>query len=600
MPSSSKAKRIATPEFSRPWRHDAWRLLQHVSPRRRLQLALSVMLMLAGAVAEMALLGAVIPFLSALTGGQAQAGCAIPWGLCGLGIKNAAWLFALLILLATVIQLFFLWFSNRLTYAIGAELSNEVYRRVLYQPYGFHAARNTSETIAMIGKVDQVVQGMVNPVIQGAAAAVIGACLFLALLYIDARTASVAMAGFALLYALVSVPARRWLARAGQTVAHNLRNRVQAQQEGLGGIRDVLLDGTQPVFARRFAAVNAALRHAQVLGVMVRTIPPHAIRALGMLLIVVLALWVNRQHGLVAAIPVLGSLVLGAQRMLPQLQQVYQGWAAAHENRAILREVLTSLGRPVPNDALYTGPALPAAPEFPVIELRGVGFRYPSQQDSVLEAVSLSIPRGARVGFIGKTGSGKSTLIDLIMGLIDPVSGEIRVEGQPLSHANRRAWQKRLAHVPQFIYLADVSLAENIAFGAAPGAIDMARVKRAAAKAQLADFVETLPGQYQTSVGERGVRLSGGQRQRIGLARAFYKQADILVLDEATSALDNATEAAVMQAIDALGSGMTVLIIAHRLSTLRGCDQIIELGKNRVLRTGSYRDVVESNVSAGH
>jgi ATP-binding cassette subfamily B protein len=202
-------------------------------------------------------------------------------------------------------------------------------------------------------------------------------------------------------------------------------------------------------------------------------------------------------------------------------------------------------------------------------------------------------------GFIGKTGSGKSTLIDLIMGLLEPTEGQIEIFGQVLSRQNRRAWQAHIAHVPQAIYLADTTIAENVALGCDASKIDLARVKTSVEKAQLADFIESLPQQYQTPVGERGVRLSGGQRQRIGLARALYKQANVLVLDEATSALDDATETAVMQAIHELGNDITVLMIAHRLSTLKNCDRIVELGKGEMLREGTYQEIISKTAETG-
>jgi ATP-binding cassette subfamily B protein len=200
------------------------------------------------------------------------------------------------------------------------------------------------------------------------------------------------------------------------------------------------------------------------------------------------------------------------------------------------------------------------------------------------------------VGFIGETGSGKSTLIDLIMALLKPTSGQVEVDGIPLNHENYRAWQLRIAHVPQSIYLSDATIAENIAFGVPLDKIDLSRIKLASKKAQLSEFIESQPKKYQTHVGERGVRLSGGQRQRIGLARALYKQADILVLDEATSALDDLTEQSVMSAINALESELTVLMIAHRVSTLRSCDRIVELGDKSVLRVGTYDDLIGSKL----
>jgi ABC-type multidrug transport system fused ATPase/permease subunit len=255
------------------------------------------------------------------------------------------------------------------------------------------------------------------------------------------------------------------------------------------------------------------------------------------------------------------------------------------------------LEQPIPHE--YSNPS----PDGPMhlkhgIVLHDLSFRYSNDGPEVIRQLSLQIPRGSRVGFIGKTGSGKSTVIDLIMGLLEPTSGGVEIDGRPLTSANRRAWQARIAHVPQSIYLADSSIAENIAFGLDARDIDQQRVREAARTAQLAEFIETLPRQYQTAVGERGVRLSGGQRQRIGLARALYKQADVLILDEATSALDDATEKAVMQAIDSIGKGITVLMVAHRVTTLRGSDRIFELKNGSLNREGSYQEVVQPAFTA--
>jgi ATP-binding cassette subfamily B protein len=211
------------------------------------------------------------------------------------------------------------------------------------------------------------------------------------------------------------------------------------------------------------------------------------------------------------------------------------------------------------------------------IECRGLGFRHRPDRPWALQGLNLLIAKGSRVGFIGTTGSGKSTLLDLLMGLLPPTEGQLRVDGQPITAANAGRWQRRIAHVPQSIYLSDASIAQNIAFGVPQQQIDMARVRQAAEQAQMAQTVNGWPQGYDTLVGERGVRLSGGQRQRIGIARALYKQADVLVFDEATSALDSATESAVMAAIDALGRELTILIVAHRISTLSGCDEIVEL-----------------------
>ena len=224
-------------------------------------------------------------------------------------------------------------------------------------------------------------------------------------------------------------------------------------------------------------------------------------------------------------------------------------------------------------------------------------FRYSSDTPWVLDGFNLTISKGARVGFVGSTGSGKSTTLDLLMGLLMPTEGELLVDGQPVSGNRLRAWQRTIAHVPQSIYLADATLAENIAFGVPRDAIDLQRVQQAARQSQIADFIENRPEGYRAYVGERGIRLSGGQRQRIGIARALYKQASVLVFDEATSALDNATEQAVIDAIESFNRDLTILLIAHRLTTVRRCDIIVELEHGRVAAQGTYEQLLECSPS---
>jgi ATP-binding cassette subfamily B protein len=282
-----------------------------------------------------------------------------------------------------------------------------------------------------------------------------------------------------------------------------------------------------------------------------------------------------QQDGLELALPLLGAFALGAQRLLPLLQQVYQSWATLRGASKTVDHVLALLEQPLPRHAIEQSP--PPLPYYRDIELRDVGHRYNPGGPWVLRHISFRIPKGSRVGVKGTTGSGKSTLLDIVMGLLSPTTGQVLVDGAPVTPTNQRAWQAHIAHVPQSIYLADASVAENIAFGTPTAQIDLERVREAASRAQIAKTIEALPNGYDTLVGERGVQLSGGQRQRIGIARALYKRADVLVFDEATSALDTKTEAEVMGAIQTLDRELTIFLIAHRLSTLEGCDVTVDL-----------------------
>jgi ABC-type multidrug transport system fused ATPase/permease subunit len=323
--------------------------------------------------------------------------------------------------------------------------------------------------------------------------------------------------------------------------------------------------------------------------------PRYAMEALGMVLIAALAFGLSRTtSGLSSAIPALAALALGAQRLLPVLQQGYSAWATISGGQQSLAVTLDLLSQPLPPEALEPAPA--PLPFKHSVQFSSVSFRYASGP-WVLNDVDLTIRRGMRVGFVGSTGSGKSTLLDLLMGLLPPTQGQLLVDGEALSGSRVRSWQRVIAHVPQSIFLADRSVAENIAFGVAPAAIDMERVRFAARQAQISEFIEARPEGYEAWVGERGIQLSGGQRQRIGIARALYKKASVLVFDEATSALDNATEQSVMDAIDGLDRELTILLIAHRLTTVRRCDVIVELEHGRMVGQGSYEEMLKSSSS---
>jgi len=560
-------------------------VFSHVSPPRRRQIGPVLALMLLGALAELVSIGAILPFLAVIADPQ-RAIAASPFRslLASVGldtpteiIATVAIVFALSAVLAGAVRLLLVWVSQRYVYGIAKELSVAVYRRTLYQPYSYHTSVNSSETLAAINKAQLVTNLLLVPLMHAASALVISIFIFAGLVFIDPVVAIASGLGFAAIYMLVMVATRKIMRRQGAVIAKAQGERLQSASEGLGGIRDVLLDHSQPIFVDRFDQVETRLRRAQAVNGFIAQAPRFIVEGVGIVLIAGLALTLSfREGGLLSAIPILGALALGAQRLVPLMQQLYSGWAATLSSGKMLYDILDILR--LPDAAQCRWPRdqkrLPFARE---IVLENVSFSYPPANRQTLKKIDLVLPKGARAGFVGKTGSGKSTLMDLVLGLLSPSSGRILVDGVELTDANRSAWQAQIAHVPQSIYLADGTVAENIAFGVPPQKIDRERMARAAEQAELADFIGALPQGYDTFVGERGTRLSGGQRQRIGIARALYKQASVLVFDEATSALDNQTEAAVMESIQRLDRHLTVLIIAHRLTTIAACDLVFHL-----------------------
>jgi ATP-binding cassette subfamily B protein len=472
-----------------------------------------------------------------------------------------------------------------------------VYRRTLYQPYSVHVARSSSEVISGITtKVGGTMLGVLLPVLTLISSAMAIVAIMLALIVIVPAVAVVATLGFGSSYGLITWRSRQRLRKNSERIAYEQSQLVKALQEGLGGIRDVLLDGTQPVYCEIYRRSDEPLRRAQGANVFIAQSPRYAMEALGMILIAALAFGLSRRvGGITAALPVLGALALGAQRLLPMLQQSYAAWAGIAGNHGSLRDTIELLDQPIPDELLRPAPAPLQFSDS--IRFAGVGFRYSADGPWILDRLDLTIPKGARMGFVGSTGSGKSTTLDLLMGLLTPTQGELLVDGEPIRGVRARAWQRTIAHVPQTIYLADSTLAENIAFGVPRESIDLDRVREAARQAQIADFIESGPQGYDAHVGERGIRLSGGQRQRIGIARALYKKASVLVLDEATSALDNLTEQSVLDAIQGLDSELTILLIAHRLTTVRRCDTIVELRHGAVVAQGSYDQLLSCSQS---
>ena len=581
------------------------RLWHHITLHRKRQFGLLTVLMLFSAFAEVVSLGAVLPFLGILVAPDRMfshpilAHMAQSWGITSADqlVLPLTVAFAAAALMAGAIRILLLWANTRLAVASGTDLSLEVYRRTLYQPYRVHVARNSSEVISGItNKVNGVVFGVLLPLLTLVSSTVLLASITFALIAIDPIVASVAAVGFGASYALITRMSRRRLHRNSQRIAYEQTQVVKALQEGLGGIRDVLLDGTQPVYCDIYRQADRPLRRAQGNNVFISGSPRFAMEALGMALIAALAYALNRQAGGIAtALPVLGALAIGAQRLLPALQQIYSAWAGIAGSHASLADAIRLLDQPMPAELLKPAPAPLIFKD--AIRFDAVRFRYTDDGPWVLDGLNLTIPKGARVGFVGRTGSGKSTTLDLLMGLLMPTEGELLVDSQPISGIRFRAWQQIIAHVPQSIYLADTTLAENIAFGVPHDSIDLDRVKQAARQAQIADFIESRSEGYQAYVGERGIRLSGGQRQRIGIARALYKRASVLVFDEATSALDNATEHSVMDAIEGLGRDLTILLIAHRLTTVQRCDIIVEMEHGRVVSQGVYEQLLESSLS---
>lgn len=590
-----------------------------LTPQRKKKFRLLLLLMVVASFAEVVSIGAALPFLAVITDPETvfkhhlAHDLVIPLGLTESSqlLLPLTLFFCVAVVFSGVVRLVLVVASTRLSYSTGGEFSITMYRRTLYQPYSVHMERNSSEVLAgVLGKANGLVAYAIQPALIIISSLITLTVIFVSLVVIDPLVTLSIFGGFSLIYVGIARLFRQRLLISSHRIARETGRVIKALQEGLGGIRDVLIDNTQETYCRVFQDANIPLRKAQGDNQIISQAPRFLIEMIGMLLIAFVAYHITgRPDGLAVSIPILGTFAFAAQRTLPVIQQVYANFSVMRGGYASIKDALDLLSQPIQTNPVTTRKHI----EFKQsIDLKCVTFRYPKSSEPAISNLTVKIPKGARLGIIGASGSGKSTLLDIIMGLIPPTEGVLVVDGRLVSgramasgkfsenagghdqDSGIKAWQSHIAHVPQTLFLADSTIEENIAFGIPYEKIDSRRVRYAAARARISEVIERLPDQYQTVVGERGVRLSGGQRQRIGIARALYKHADVIIFDEATSALDSETEEAVIEAIEGLSRDLTIIIVAHRLSTLRNCTEIIELVGGKVSRYTSYQQLVAS------
>lgn len=580
-------------------RSDLRTIFDRLSGPRRRELGLLALLMPATAIAEALTVAAIVPFIALVSGQPIEP----PFnGLLNLiperPLLIAALLFLSVVTLTAMLRLALAWISRHFAFAVGHETAVEMQRRLLGQPYSFHLARHSSEHLAALDKVDLLVFDFLLQGVQAISAVLIGAFILALLIAIDPFSTVMALAIIGSLYGVALTASRKALRQHGATINSAYEQRTKFVQDSVGGIRDLILDHSQEAAIDRFRAIDAAFARARARTAFLATAPRYLIEAAGLMVIALLAMVIaQRSGGITAALPFLGALALGALRLLPLMGQLYGAWASLSVAGPILADVATVLRLPLADDGMVAEPlAFDRS-----IEFRSVTFHYPDRAHQAVENIDLTIPKGARIAVTGRTGSGKSTLADLLMGLIEPNEGSILIDGHPLTADRLPAWRRSIAHVPQEIFLADDSIAANIALSFHGAPPDQDRVRAAARQAQFHDFIESLPDGYDTRIGERGVRLSGGQRQRLALARALYKQAPVVVLDEPTSSLDEPTERAIIDALDELQSrGTTIVIIAHRPETMAKCNPIHVLEEGRLVRSGSHSELFDKLREIGH
>lgn len=573
----------------------------YLSRQHKKQFLLIFILMIISSLAEIISVGAIFPFLGVLTAPEHIYSHSLMQPVIKiLGITSSEQLFLPLVIsfvisvvVAGVLRVFLLYVINRFEQLIGTEFSAHIYRRTLYQDYATHIGHNSSEIISsIISKVNIVIKGVIIPVLELLSSSLSLFGIMFILVFIDYKIALVSFGIFGAIYWILYSFLHKKIIINSQYISSGSTNTIKALQEGLGGIRDILIDSNQEFYCKLFIQADTPYRRAISDNNFISYAPRFVIETLGLVLISGLAYYLSQQKdGISVAIPMLGLLAMAAQRLMPAIQKIYSSVTSIKGSYYSVKDILYLLDQPI--SSYIDQQQLSIVPFKKDIKLDNVWFRYNKKTPWILKEVNLTFNKGSRIGFVGETGRGKSTLLDLVMGLLSPTKGHLKIDSKIVSMNNIRLWQSHIAHVPQNIYLSDGTIEENIAFGIPADKIDAESVKKVAELANISKFIDSCAQGYKTFVGERGVRLSGGQRQRIGIARALYKSADVLIFDEATNALDVETESAIMESIERLGKNLTIFIITHRVATLKACDLIVELDKDCTINIKKYQDIVK-------
>lgn len=487
------------------------------------------------------------------------------------------------------------WASSHFTSMRTHTISRRLLIHYLRQPYPFFLNRNSADMAKnILSEVNTVVKNILVSLMQIVARGAVSLFIVALLLAVDPALTAVVAGVLGGAYLVIYLLVQRVLAETGRARVLATTARFKAIAEAFAGIKDIKVLGREDFYVSRYDTPSRQSAVYSILQENIGMLPRYILEtvAFGIVILSVLYLVLTR-GSLTGVLPVVALFALAGQRLMPALQQIFSNAAKIRFSTAALDHVTEELGHEIEAGAGGGKARLPLEKN---LEVRDLTFRYGTGQGPVLEGVSLTIPAKSRVGFVGGTGAGKTSLVDIILGLLPPGAGHILADGVEITAQNRRAWQNGIGYVGQHIVLFDDSVARNIACGVPDDEIDAAAVERAAKIACIHDFiVSELPRGYETEIGENGVRLSGGQRQRIGLARALYHDPHLLILDEATSALDNLTEMEIMKALETLAGQKTILMIAHRLTTVQSCDTIYLMERGRVVASGSYERLLSES-----
>lgn len=582
------------------------RFWNHFENRRKIQIKILIFIMLASGLFEIITIGSLLPFLSALTNSEKllenNIGNKI-YSVIGISDTNQLIILMTLVFVITVvsstgIRLFNIWATGKLSASVGSDLSCKAYQNTLYQPYSYHIKKNSSDLVASLSIQINTAIAILQSTLTLISALIILICILTTLFIVDWKVAFILLGSFSLFYYFVRKIFSNKLENNSKEINQITKKQIKSLNEGFGSLKDTLLQNNQKVYVNSFKRRDFPLRILNAQNNLIANSPRYFIEAFGLCLIASIAYFFSKSNNFSdELIPKLGAIALGLQKLLPTSQIIYSSWALLKGDRDTFLSVLELLDLEYSQVGLHkkNSPLI-----FENLIFKNVFFKYSDSNGHVIKDLSFDIKKGERIGFIGTTGSGKTTTIDLLMTLLTPTRGSILLNGKEINKKKDKQlilnWRSSIAHVPQNVFLTDGSILENIAFGIPKNKIDINKAINCAKKARISDFIESLPNTYRTKVGERGAKLSGGQIQRIAIARAFYNNASVLVLDEATSALDTKTEKGIIESIKNLNKNLTIIIIAHRISTVLNCSKIFELHNGSLVNVFTSKELAQKRL----
>jgi ATP-binding cassette, subfamily B, bacterial PglK len=580
-------------------------LWNHFTLKRRHQLALITLATFITAILDLLSIGTIMPFISVIMDSEATFNNPsfneyfINYGYSSGEeiILPVTYFFISINVIAAIIKIIIFWFQNKISILCGNDLSRLAYTKTIYQPFEIHINRNSGDVISsIVNNVNITVFGVLYMVLLFVSSLIFTIAILGGILIIDPIISLIALATLCFFYIPISIFLKGRLERNSKVVDLGQKKIVRFIQEALGGIRNLILDKSHDFFIKKYNEIDFNLRDAVAENKFLGSVPRYVIEALVVILMALLGLYYAYQpNGMNEGLPILGFIALASQKLIPNMQQIYRCYASIAGSKENLDDTLEILNQElITNDDSLSSQKI--INDFNKLSLQNISFRYSQGEPLIFNDISLDIYKGEKVGIVGITGGGKSTLIDLILGLLKPESGQILIDENNMENV-KNSWQKMISHVPQDVYYSDDSFAKNIAFGTDIKNLNQDKLINASKDAFILDYILQQDDKFEHVLGESGVQLSGGQKQRLGIARALYKDSNIIIFDEATSALDEKTEKDVVNSIQAIDSKKTVLIIAHRLSTIKHADRIVCVENGKIITFNSFAEYEKEKLS---